>query len=234
VDWKIGKVNTVSLIGIETATVVRKANRHVQGFTEHEAGSGTHAPVPPSTAANLGTPSQVTAVPQGSGQADFPLRSVRSPIPAAKLYADRFGWPVAVQGAEVVVTCGEVLDITTMPSDLAVYVDRMLRAHGTPVPVIEVRGTAPEHRRTWAFVTASMREEHGDTLRTMARYKVDHFGGGAYLPLPPSPTNGCTLLRWLIPPSLNTEAGPLPPWEALAACTLRAIGHPVSQSPIRP
>lgn len=67
-----------------------------------------------------------------------------------------------------------------------------------------------------------------------AAHKVDHFGAGAYIPLPPSPTNGRTLLRRLTPPSLNTEARPLASWETLAACALATVGLQVSQSPIRP
>lgn len=221
---------------IVTASVptFRKAYRRMQGFAEHEAGSSdTRAPVPPSTAGNRrGTPSPAPAVSLGSGPTDATRRLARSPLLAAKLYADVLGWPVAVQGAEVVVTCGGILDITTMPSDLGADVDRLLRVHGNPAPVMEVRGTSPEHPRSWAFVTASARADHDDTVTTLAVHRVDHFGEGAYIPLPPSPTNGRTLLRWLMPPSLNTDVRRLLRWETLAACTRRAVGLPVSESPV--
>ena len=205
----------------------------MQGCGNHEAGiSDTRAPVAPSTAGTRReTPRPAPAVPVGSGPTDATRQLARSPLLAAKLYADVLAWPVAVLGAEAVVTCGEILDITTMPSDLGADVDRVLLAEGFPTPIMEVRSLAPEHPRSWAFVSASARGDHDDLLTAFAVHKVDHFGDGAYIPLPPSPAYVRTLLRWVTPPSLGAEARRLVSWERLAAGICRAVGLPVSESP---
>lgn len=103
---------------------------------------------------------------------------------------------------------------------------------GNSTPIMEVCGTVPDHPRSWAFVTASAYEDHDDMLTTVAVHQVDHFGEGAYIPSPPSPTNGRTRLRWLTPPSLNTEVRRLLPWPMLAACVRRAVGLPAGESPV--
>jgi hypothetical protein len=156
--------------------------------------------------------------------ATVPGLPARSPIPAAELYADLLGWPVAVLGDEVVVTCGDVLDITTMPSDLAKDVDRLLRMHRNQVPVMEVRDPA-EQDSYWAFFSSPMHADGAHALAPLAAHKVDQFGAGAYIPLPPSPATARTVLRWLTPPSLNSGSAPLPSWATIAACVLRAIGR---------
>lgn len=141
--------------------------------------------------------------------------------PAAAPYADDLGWPVTMQANELVIHCGDVLDIVTMPAGLAGEVNHILKLHSVDVPVMEVKGA----HSTWAFfcqprlLSSSGKQAMPGLL---GLHGVTHFGLDAQVPLPPSPTCESEALRWVVKPKLQSSEA-LPPWGALVSCTLTAI-----------
>lgn len=141
--------------------------------------------------------------------------------PTAAPYAEDLGWPVTMQANEVVLRCGDVLDIVTMPIGLAGEVNHILKLHNVDVPVMEVKGP----RGTWAFfcqprlLSSSGKQAMPGLL---GLHGVTHFGFEAQVPLPPGPSCDSETLRWVVGPKPESPE-PLPPWGTLVSCTLRAI-----------
>lgn len=189
----------------------------------HNVDGSLRIVTPPSVwpaAGDASHPNEFPAVPRGSGLPDGGTAAARSPLsPAAALYAVGLGWPVSLQADEVVIECGEVLDVMSMPVGLAGEVNHLLKLHRLQAPIMEVPGTG----RTWAFFCEPRRLPDGERAMAMlAVHRVIHFGGGARVPLPPSPTCDGAALRWIVPPPLGAP-DPLPPWAALASCALIAV-----------
>ncbi|WP_156213012.1 hypothetical protein [Lentzea aerocolonigenes] len=110
-----------------------------------------------------------------------------------------------------------MVDLLAMPMGLAGEVNHLLKLHNLSAPVMEVRGDSGS---TWAFFCSPRYMTHGEqTLKTLALHRVEHFGSGARVPLPPSPACNGHSLRWIEEPS----EVPLPHWAAVASCALRAI-----------
>lgn len=164
------------------------------------------------------------AVHKGSGPTDARATSARSPLPpAAELYVEWFGWPISVENGEVKVNCGEVLDVTTMPAGFAADVDLLLRLHLLKAPIMEVRSVEPDESLRWAFFSQPRHPTRTDEqLLKLAACHVTHFGVGTTFPLPPSPTCNSEALRWRVPPPFGAVNTPLPPWESVASCVLKA------------
>ncbi|WP_146231751.1 hypothetical protein [Lentzea atacamensis] len=118
---------------------------------------------------------------------------------------------------EVVVECGNVVDILAMPIGLAGEVNHLLKLHNLSAPVMEVKGVA---RSSWAFFCSPREMAHGkEVVKTLAVHRIAHFGSGARVPLPPSPAGNGHALRWVVQPS----QAPLPLWATVAYCALQAI-----------
>jgi hypothetical protein len=164
-----------------------------------------------------------STVEEGSGPTDTREQPPHSPLPpAAALYVEMFGWPVKVRGDEVAVSCGNVLDVTTMPRGFACEVNHLLRAGFLRAPIVELSGLDGQSAR-WAFLSLPKRSaDNDDRMPRLASFEVQHYGAGATFPLPPSPTCASDALRWAVPPPFGTLKVLLPPWESITACALTA------------
>lgn len=177
------------------------------------------------TAGNPASPALVfPAAYKGSGPTGARQESVHSPLPpGAQLYAESFGWPITMEGGEVMVMCGDVLDVTTMPVGFGGEVNQLLRVHLLMAPIVEVRAAKPDESSTWAFFSQPKQPTpNDDQLLKLSTCGVKHLGAGTTFPLPPSPTCGSEELRWIVPPPFGALKSPLPPWESIAACGLKA------------
>jgi hypothetical protein len=141
--------------------------------------------------------------------------------PAASLYAEAFGLPVTIAGDEVMVSCGEVLDIITMPRSFACEVNHLLRLRLLKAPIVELSSPDGQPGR-WAFLCLPKRPTKADNrMFQLASLEVQHYGAGDSFPLPPSPTCGSDTLRWIAPLPFGVLT-PLPLWESVTACALLA------------
>ncbi|MBP2322638.1 hypothetical protein JOF56_003023 [Kibdelosporangium banguiense] len=128
-----------------------------------------------------------------------------------------------MEGGEVMVMCGDVLDVTTMPVGFGGEVNQLLRVHLLMAPIVEVRAAKPDESSTWAFFSQPKQPTpNDDQLLKLSTCGVKHLGAGTTFPLPPSPTCGSEELRWIVPPPFGALKSPLPPWESIAACGLKA------------
>jgi hypothetical protein len=142
--------------------------------------------------------------------------------PAAKLYVKAFGWPISVEAGEVTVTCGDVLDVTTMPAGFASEVNHLLRLHLLMTPIIELAADTPGGSTRWAFLSQPRQPTYNEQqLEKLAGCDVQHFGMSATFPLPPSPTGGNEPVRWRVPPPYEALPPALPPWASVASCALK-------------
>jgi hypothetical protein len=148
--------------------------------------------------------------------------AARSPLSlalslAASRYAGVYGWPIECVANEVVVECGSTVDILAIPMGLAGEVNHLLKLHNLSAPVMEIKGV---NGSSWAFFCSPRDMAHGErAARTLALHRIEHFGTGARVPLPPSPACNGHELRWVVQPSTT----PLPLWAAVASCALQAI-----------
>jgi hypothetical protein len=150
--------------------------------------------------------------------------SAHSPLPpAAALYAESFGWPISVLDGDVMVSCGDVLDITTMPAGFAGEVNQLLRLHHLKAPIVEVRAAHSDEPSAWAFLSQPMLPGRGDDqLLKLSSCNVTHLGAGTKFQLPPSPTCSSDKLSWIVPPPFGALKTVLPPWEPIVSCALKA------------
>ena len=191
------------------------------GRTARTTVSASAPPALPS--ADEDTPSCLPVQPTGSGLSSAGEQAARSPLPpAAAFYSEALGWPVAIEADEVVVECGEVLDVVAMPIGLASEVNHQLSLHRITAPIMEVRGAG---RSTWAFFCDGRRvPREARTIGLLSLHGVVHFGVGVRVPLPPSPTCNGPELGWVVEPQLD-GTGSLPHWASLMSCVLKAVGR---------
>jgi hypothetical protein len=194
-----------------------------QAATSPAAGSVVGGPVSPSLVSPAGQ--------EGSGLATPSFEPAHFPLPpAATFYAEAFGWPISVEEGEVTVTCGHVLDVTTMPAGFGGEVNQLLRIHLLMAPIVEMRAFKGNEPAAWAFLSQPRRPTRSsDQLLKLSSCNVKHFGVGAKFPLPPSPTCNNDTLYWRVPPPFGALKVVLPQWESIAACTLKAKQRSVGQ-----
>lgn len=127
------------------------------------------------------------------------------------------------------VTCGDVIDVTTMPAGFGGEVNYLLGVHLLKAPIVEVRAASTEPS-TWAFLSQPrQRTGSQDRLIKLSSCNVKHFGAGARFQLPPSPTCSSEELRWIVPPPFGALKNPLPPWESIASCAHHAKRRSIGQ-----
>lgn len=148
--------------------------------------------------------------------------SARSPITSVLTeYVEAFGWSVAAGGEGLRLRCGTTADAVIMPVGLAGEVNHLLKTHGLSAPVLGIHGSV----RRWAFLTLPKPPNADDrNVRVLALHKVQHFGPGRTLSLPPSLTDQDTDTSWIAPPVWPMSTG-LPPWGAVIACAITAVSR---------
>ena len=117
------------------------------------------------------------------------------PTPAADRYAKGVDWPVMLQGNDVLLVCGQRVDIITMGSGLAGEVNNSLKLLGLNAAVLEVVGET----RRWAFFCQSQPPSITN-LGILYLRGVNHYSAGSLFLLPPSPESDTESLRWIAPP----------------------------------
>lgn len=183
-------------------------------------------------AGNPATPAVVFPAAYEGSEPAIPRRtSAHSPLPpAARLYLDGFGWPVTMEGDQVMVVCGDVLDVTTMPVGFGGEVNQLLRVHLLMAPIVEVRVSGTDDPPRWGFLSLPKQPAStNDQLLKLESCNVKHFGPDATFPVPPSPTCGSDSLRWIVPPPFGALKAVLPPWESVVACALKAKHRSIGQ-----
>jgi hypothetical protein len=189
--------------------------------------SGVRMLTSPSTQSAAGTPASSSSVSstgqEGNGLTTPSSESAHSLLPpAARLYAESFGWPISVVDGDVTVSCGDDLDVTTMPAGFAGEVNQLLRVHLLMAPIVEMRAAETDESSTWAFFSRPKQPTRTDgQLLKLSACGVKHFGPGATFPLPPSPICSSEALSWRVPPPFGVLNTPLPPWESIVACALK-------------
>lgn len=145
--------------------------------------------------------------------------AARSPLsPAAAFYVDGLGWPIILDADEIILRCGEGVDVLAMPIGLAGEVNHLLSLHRIAAPIVEVRS---QGRTAWAFFCETGRlSTKGHTLGLLSLHHIVHFGIGKNVSLPPSSAAKGATLRWVVEPRLDT---PIPHWASLVSCVLTVI-----------
>lgn len=177
----------------------------------------------PSAAADDASPTESTAVQEGSGPASTRRKSARSSLPlAAALYAECFGWPILIEDSAVTVTCGDVLDITTMPAGFASQVNQLLRLQFMMAPILELAAATADESSRWAFFSQPRQPTCNDHRSAkLSICDVQHFGPGTKFPLPANPTCGSDGMTWRVPSPFGVLTTPLPPWWSIVSCVLK-------------
>lgn len=138
------------------------------------------------------------------------------PSPGTSVYVDELGWPVLVQGANVLLRCGELVDVVSMPSGLAGEVNNSLKLMGLDTAVLEVVGSS----RRWAFFCKAQLPSLAN-LGILNHRGVAHYGEGSLFTLPPSPAHKSECLHWICPPIPRKTV--LPMVATVVACAQTAL-----------
>lgn len=162
------------------------------------------------------TPEALSTGCAGSESPRGGIAATCSPRPAVSLYANGLGWPTLVRGNNVMLRCGDIVDVVWMTSALGGEVNHHLKLLRLDASVLEVRGST----RRWAFFCQSQPPSITN-MPTLSLHGVAHFGSGSLFSLPPSPTCNSESLHWISPPMPGTFG--LPSVATVASCALTAI-----------
>ncbi|SHG62140.1 hypothetical protein [Streptoalloteichus hindustanus] len=140
-----------------------------------------------------------------------------SPTLAAVLYR-RWGWPVAVDGAHLLLTTGPAMCAVELPDLVTRWVHRFLTLRLLAGPVVGLPGPRPRS----ALLAGSAEDAAPATLDLLDRGGAVVHRAGAVFPMPPSRL-ATGRVFWRVAPAPSTPW--LPPFSAVVAA-LRHLPRP--------